>query len=95
MNGLETCCETALTLTERLSIEVQDCLAPFGIEVQHPDEFIDNLFDLDPAAVVAAAQKQRRSLKNPPIDVDRYLSILQRQGLVRTVKALLGLQSLL
>lgn len=23
-------------------------LAPFGIEAQHPDEFVDNLFDLDP-----------------------------------------------
>lgn len=30
-----------------------EALEPFGIEAQHPDLFIDNLFDLDPAAVIA------------------------------------------
>lgn len=73
----------------------EDRLAPFGIEVQHPDEFIDNLFDLDQAAVVAAAQKQRHTLKNPPIDADRYLEILQKQGLIRTVKNLAGFRTVL
>ena len=63
-------------------------LAPFGIEAQHPDLFVDNLFDLDQAAVVAAAQRQRAQLRNPPLDVDRYLEVLLRQGLVQTVKAL-------
>ena len=63
-------------------------LAPYGIEAQHPDIFIDNLFDLDQAAVVAAAQRQRAQLKNPPLDVERYLGVLLRQGLVQTVKAL-------
>ena len=33
-------------------------LAPYGIETQHPDEFVENLFHLDSAAVVAAAQSQ-------------------------------------
>lgn len=73
----------------------EDRLAPFGIEVQHPDEFIDNLFDLDQAAVVAAAQKQRHTLKNPPIDADRYLEILLKQGLIRTVKNLAGFRTVL
>jgi hypothetical protein len=58
------------------------------VESQHPDEFVENLFDLDAAAVVAAAQRQRAQLKNPPIDVHRYLEILFRQGLVQTVKNL-------
>ena len=66
----------------------QVALAPFGIEAQHPDLFIDNLFDLDAAAVVSAAQKQRAQLKSPPLDVDRYLDALLRQGLVQTVKSL-------
>jgi predicted nucleic acid-binding protein len=70
-------------------------LATFGIEVQHPDAFIDNLFDLDQAAVVAAAQKQRSTLRNPPIDVDRDLEILLKQGLIRTVKDLVGFRSVL
>jgi predicted nucleic acid-binding protein len=63
-------------------------LSPFGIEAQHPDLFIENLFDLDPAAVVAAAQRQRAKLKNPPMDVDRYIDVLLRQGLVQTAKSL-------
>jgi predicted nucleic acid-binding protein len=70
-------------------------LAPFGIEAQHPDEFIENLFDLDPAAVVAAAQRQRAQLKNPPMDVDRYLETLMRQGLVQTAKLLSSYQVIL
>ena len=45
-------------------------LAPYGVEAQHLDLFIDNLFDLDQAAVVAAAQRQRVQLKGPPLDVD-------------------------
>jgi hypothetical protein len=59
------------------------------VESQHPDEFVENLFDLDAAAVVAAAQRQRAQLKNPPIVVDDYLEILFRQGLVQTVRNLM------
>ncbi|MFT3760085.1 PIN domain-containing protein [Thauera sp.] len=73
----------------------QAALAPFGIEAQHPDLFIDNLLDLDAAAVVSAAQKQRAQLKSPPLDVDRYLEALLRQGLVQTVKALATYRAIL
>lgn len=65
-----------------------EALAPFGVEAQHPDEFIDNLFDLDPAAVVAAAGQHRRSLRNPAMDVDSYLDTLRRQGLVQASRLL-------
>lgn len=63
-------------------------LQPFGIDAQHPDVFVENLFDLDPAAVVAAARRQRQQLVHPLIDVDRYLDILLKQGLTRTAKEL-------
>jgi hypothetical protein len=72
-----------------------DVLASYGVESQHPDEFVENLFDLDAAAVVAAAQRQRAQLKNPPIDVDHYLEILFRQGLVQATKALATYRSIL
>ncbi|MEH2922413.1 PIN domain-containing protein [Samsonia erythrinae] len=72
-----------------------DILASYGIEPQHPDEFVENLFDLDAASVVAAAQRQRSQLKNPPIDVDHYLEILFRQGLVQTTKALATYRAIL
>ena len=63
-------------------------LAPLGIEAQHPDEFVDNLFGLDPAAVISAAERQRKQLKTPPMDVSTYLDLLSRQGLGQSVKAL-------
>jgi len=39
------------------------------METQHPDVLAGNLFDLDPAAVIAAAQRQRQHLKHPPVGV--------------------------
>ena len=70
-------------------------LAPYGVEAQHPDLFIDNLFDLDQAAVVAAAQRQRAQLKSPPLDVDHYLDLLLRQGLVQNAEALATYRAIL
>lgn len=70
-------------------------LGPFGIEAQHPDEFVDNLFGLDPAAVVAAAQRQRKQLKMPPMNVSTYLDLLLRQGLVQSSKALTRYRAIL
>ena len=65
-----------------------DVLAPFGIEAQHPDEFILHLLDLAPEAVVAAAENHRMSLKYPPKTVSEYLETLERQGLTQTVSVL-------
>ena len=42
----------------------------------------------DPAAVIAAAQRQRQQLKLPPIAVEPFLDLLQRQGLVESVREL-------
>ena len=81
-------CNASVIVTFNLKDFPSATLAPFGIEAQHPDEFIENLFDLDQAAVVSAAQRQRAHLCNPSMGVERYLEVLLRQGLVQTVKAL-------
>ena len=65
-----------------------DAIGPFGIEAQHPDEFILHLLDLAPGAVVAAAENHHQSLKNPPKTVSEYLETLERQGLTQTVSVL-------
>ena len=70
-------------------------LKPFGVEAQHPDVFIKNLFELDQAVVVSAAQRQRAQLKNPPLSVENYLDILLRQGLVQTTRALAAYRAFL
>ena len=59
-------------------------LAPFGIEAQHPDEFVLHLLDLSPGAVLAAAQDHRRSLKNPPKTLDRVPASGARNGILST-----------
>lgn len=65
-----------------------EIIEPLGIEAQHPDEFILNLFGLAPGIVVAAAQIHRLSMKNPPKTVAEYLETLERQGLAQTVSVL-------
>lgn len=81
-------CEASVIVTYNGRDFPKAALAPFGMEAQHPDLFIDQLFDQDAATVVSAARKQRTQLKSPPMEVDRYLDALLRQGLVQTVKAL-------
>jgi len=44
---------------------------------------------------VLAAQRQRAQLKAPPIDVDQYLEVLLRQGLVQTTKLLAPYRAIL
>ena len=63
-------------------------LKPYGIEAQHPDEFLMFQLDLAPNIVGAAAKRHRASLKNPPKDVEEYLATLEAQGLAQTVSAL-------
>lgn len=73
----------------------QPALAPFGIEAQHPDEFIRHLIDLNEIVVCAAVQQQRLALKNPPKSVEELLDILVQQELPLTVAALRDVRSLL
>ena len=56
-------------------------LSQYGIEVQHPDDFISDLLDLNPSKVWAASEMCQRRLKNPPKSTDEYLEILLKQGL--------------
>lgn len=72
-----------------------DTLNQFDLEALHPDEFIDDLFDLDQAAVIKAASNHRRSLNNPAFNAETYLSLLARQGLAQTAHSLRPYQSFL
>ena len=66
-------------------------VAQYGIEAQHPDEFITHLIDLNQARVCAAAEEQRRSLRHPPKTIEEYLDTLLRQGLPQTTALLRSL----
>lgn len=63
-------------------------LSKYGLEAIHPDDFIVNNLDLNIAKVLEAVNKQRKSLKNPPRDVDSFLETLFKQQLPLTVEVL-------
>lgn len=53
----------------------------FAITARHPDDFILDLADLDPAIVTTVAKLQRSALKNPPPSAETFIDTLRRQGL--------------
>ena len=56
----------AVIVTYNLADFPGNLLAPFGIEAQHPDDFLVFQFDLNKAALVRAVRQQRAALQNPP-----------------------------
>jgi hypothetical protein len=65
-----------------------DALGRFGIEAQHPDDFIVHLLDLAPGTVCAAVKRQRESLRNPPKSAAELLATFESQSLPQTVARL-------
>ena len=75
-------------VTQNLRDFPTEALAPHGIEVVHPDAFLQAQLELEPAIFCTAVCKVRARLKNPPYSVTDYLDTLIRQGLVATVSEL-------
>ena len=73
----------------------EDVLDSYGIETQHPDEFVTHLYDLAPGAVCQAVRNQRRALKNPPVPVSELLNTFLALGLATTVAHLDAMKELL
>ena len=63
-------------------------MQPYGIEAQHPDEFLCHHLGLAPDVFCAAVRKVRLRLRNPPFSVEAYLATLTGQGLVATADEL-------
>jgi len=72
-----------------------DELQRYGLEAQHPDEFITHLLDLSTAAVCLAAKEQRGALRNPPKSPEEFLETLAKQHLPETVSRLRGFSDLI
>jgi len=51
---------------------------PDGIEAQHPDEFLSNLFDLDPDSLTGIVQSQAADLKKPPRTFEEVVGALSK-----------------
>jgi len=74
-----------LIVTFNLSDFPPSALEPYHLIAQHPDDFIVDLLDLNPAKVIQAMAHHRGSLRNPPKSADEYLDTLQAQGLSQSV----------
>jgi cytosine/adenosine deaminase-related metal-dependent hydrolase len=74
----------SLMVTFNLKDFPPSALQNYHLAAQHPDDFIVNLLDLQPARVLQAVANHRRSLKNPPFAVNEYLDALRAQGLTQT-----------
>jgi len=70
-------------------------LSKFGIEAQHPDDFVVHQISLSAPNVCRAAKRHRSSLKNPPKTVEEYLTNMERQGLPQTVAQLRAYEDLI
>jgi hypothetical protein len=70
-------------------------LTRYGVEAQHPDEFIRHLIDLNESRVCGAVRQLRASLRNPPKSVEELLDTLSNQELPLTVATLRSLSELL
>ena len=51
---------------------------PDGIEAQSPDEFLCNLFDLDPEGFPEILREQAVDMQNPPVTFEELLDRLAR-----------------
>jgi hypothetical protein len=80
------CCDAIITTN--LKHFPKDYISKFDIEVQGPDEFIYNQFDLDQSEVILSAHRCRSRLKRPPINPDDYIRTLERVGLTLTASEL-------
>ena len=60
----------------------------FDIEVQHPDDFICNLIDLNPTKALEAFRQQVARLKNPPMATAQVLDNLRKSSLPATAARL-------
>ena len=66
----------------------ENVVAPYGIEVLHPDDFLSHHLALMPDPFCNAACKIRARLVAPSVSVQDYLAILAGLGLVATATEL-------
>lgn len=81
-------CGAGTIVTYNLKDFPDHLLAPLGLSAQHPDEFLEHAYDLDPVTVCKAVRDARTALKHPPVAANQLLDIYQSLGLATTVAAL-------
>lgn len=83
-------CGAQAIVTFNLKDFPSDELDKYGVEVIHPDTFVQNQLGLHPGLVCHVVKTHRLSLKKPPKSIGDYLATLESQGLVVSADLLRG-----
>jgi len=65
-----------------------DVLAPLGLEIIHPDQFLVAQWDLAPLVTVAAFKRMRARWKKPQATAEDFATALERGGMPVTAQRL-------
>jgi predicted nucleic acid-binding protein len=84
-------CKADVVVTANLKDFPKEYLDQFGIEAQHPDEFITNVIRLNPETAFQAFKNQVSYLRNPPLTVFQVLENFRKVGLDNTADTLIEL----
>lgn len=68
-----------------------DSLAPYGVEVVHPDAFLLDQFDLHPRWSAAAVERMLAANRLPPRNITELVAALGRVGVPQAASALADL----
>ncbi len=75
-------------VTQNIKHFPQKELELYGIDAQHPDDFLVGLLGLHQGRFCSAIKATRSNLTKPPYTAEEYLQILVRVGLVATAASL-------
>ena len=70
----------------------QTALESYEIQAITPDEFSLRLLDVDYHEILNLIKRQRQNMTRPPLTVEEYLTMLERQRLPKAVAFLRELQ---
>jgi len=65
-----------------------EVLDEFDLVAQHPDTFLRHLIDLSPNFVGARLRQMIAGFKRPPMSIDSYITLLERQSLPESAAVL-------
>lgn len=78
-------CGAQSIITHNLKDFPASKLEPHGVEAIPPDEFVLDLLDLAPGAVLRVLNEQQASLRTPPRTLEELMGTLEVNGLVRSM----------
>lgn len=80
--------EAQTIVTQDLPGFPEHAVAPYGIQVQHPDEFLLGLLALQPSLAVEVLRVQAASLTRPPLTIHDVLDALAVAGVPQFAAAI-------